>query len=180
MKYEFFSTNLLSLLQISQPSPPFSTNLQNSDPDIPKGITFYKSVLLNNKVILFGKPEGLMKNSQSLWTFDLETLKWSITKVKGSSVLVENQENYSLCVTQNNHLVLFGCHQQKKTGSEFNMQDPDLFLLNILARDRQTNPGRNVSWTGSISYSQNSGSDLQASLDILLTSGSDGIYFFCL
>jgi len=90
------------------PLPPSDPNPQNGDPSIPTDITFYKSALLDNKVILFGKASRFMRGSQSLWTFDLETLKWGMMDVAGSSFLADNKEDYSLCITQDQQIVLFG------------------------------------------------------------------------
>ena len=90
-------------LKPSEPTP------STSDPGIPTGISFYKSVLLDNYVILLGRYANANKRSPSfLWSFDLETLKWMTIPVNGSSFLVENKEDYSVCMTQDHQIILFG------------------------------------------------------------------------
>jgi len=81
---------------------------QNVDSSISAGFKFYKSVILNDKAIFFGKPGGILKGSQVLRAFDLKKLQWSEIKVIGSSSLADNREDYSVCVTESNEVVLYG------------------------------------------------------------------------
>jgi len=92
-----------------EPLLPAKSNAQNGDPTVPVGIPFYISILRGNKIIMFGKPDDQIKKSSSLWTFDLETLKWETMEVEGSSFLVENKTDYSVNPLGTSDIMLLGC-----------------------------------------------------------------------
>jgi len=81
---------------------------QGVNPDIPTGNTFYKPALLGKKVIFLERPSQSKKNSKTLWAFDLEKMQWSSIKVKGSPILSDNKEDYSVCTTQDDQIILCG------------------------------------------------------------------------
>ncbi len=89
---------------------------QNAGSNISAGFQFYKSALLNDKVIFFGKAGGLLKGPNMIRVFDLKKLQWSYLKAEGYC-LINEYENYSVCVTEQNEIILCGPSQASHASS---------------------------------------------------------------
>ncbi len=113
------------------PLKPSQTDSSVNDPNIPTGLSFYKSVLIDKHVILLGKYANAKKNPSVLWSFDIESQIWGTFSVSGSSFLVENKEDYSVCITQDHQIVLFGSSAPISIGKEPNIS-PEYFIFHSL------------------------------------------------
>jgi len=93
--------NPLSSPSIIKASDRIKMNLESKDQQMLEGFNIKKSILLQNKIVLF--------HPFSSWAiFDLETLTCTLCDPSKDSILRQDVDTCSVCLNRENQIVLFG------------------------------------------------------------------------